>query len=219
MCSKQAEPDEQTQKARIIDSAIRLFALKRSDKVTVRELTKDAQVNVGAINYYFGSKDALTETVFLELARRLNAERVVNLDKVLADARDKGKPPMLEAIVNTFLKPYLDTGSNAEAGQLLAQFILRHRLEPTAMTQRIIRKHFDPMAKRYIEALALSTPAVDPKELMWRYVFMVSTVVLTISDRSPSNRLARLSGGFADPNQRQDLKTALLRFIVGGLRA
>ncbi|MES2978967.1 MAG: TetR/AcrR family transcriptional regulator [Pseudomonadota bacterium] len=219
MRSKQAIGEEQSQRLLIIESAIELFALKGADKVTMRELTSHAKVNLGAVNYYFGSKEALAETVFMELAKRVNGDRVKNLKQVLVQAASEARVPNVDDIVDTFVEPYVASEANAQAGQLLAQLILQHRLSPTPMTQRIIQKHFDPMAKKYVEALALARPGVDIRQFFWGYIFMVSTVVLTVSDRSPSNRLSRLSGGLADTNQRDELKQALLRFIVGGLKA
>ena len=219
MCSKQAIESSGSHKSRIIESAISLFALKGMNNVTLRELTRHANVNLGAVNYHFHTKEALAEVVFMELAARMNGRRVEQLREVLSVADQNTAVPSLEDIVGTFVEPYLRVGDGAQEGQLLAQFVLMHRIAPTPMTHRIIRKHFDPMAKEYIQALGKAAPDVEPREFYWRYVFMVSTVILTVSDRSKGNRLVRLSKGLADMNQRDELKHALVTYIVGGMRA
>jgi TetR/AcrR family transcriptional regulator, regulator of cefoperazone and chloramphenicol sensitivity len=44
---------------RLLDTAIRLFAANGFNNVTVREISRDADVNLAAINYHFGDKFAL----------------------------------------------------------------------------------------------------------------------------------------------------------------
>src|SRR5579884_2729579 len=46
-------------RARLIDAAIALFAEKGYEGTSVRDLAKAAGVNVAAVSYHFGSKDAL----------------------------------------------------------------------------------------------------------------------------------------------------------------
>jgi len=47
----------------IIESAIKLFSSKGFEGTSVREIAADAGVNVAMINYYFGSKEKLFESV------------------------------------------------------------------------------------------------------------------------------------------------------------
>lgn len=42
---------------KILDSALYLFGKNGSTKVSVRDIIKEAGVNIGAINYYFGTKE------------------------------------------------------------------------------------------------------------------------------------------------------------------
>ena len=42
---------------KILDRALYLFGKNGSTKVSVRSIIKEAEVNIGAINYYFGSKE------------------------------------------------------------------------------------------------------------------------------------------------------------------
>ena len=56
-------------KAKIIEAAGRLFARKGLKGVTVREIAKDAQTHLGALNYHFRSKDELYREVLLEACR------------------------------------------------------------------------------------------------------------------------------------------------------
>lgn len=50
-------------KENIIESALKLFSTKGFEGTSVREIASDAGVNVAMINYYFGSKEKLFESV------------------------------------------------------------------------------------------------------------------------------------------------------------
>lgn len=202
---------------RVLAAAEALFAEKGLAQASLRDITARAGVNVAAVGYHFGSKNALVVSVFERLARRVNRKRISDLDRHLASLA-AGQRPDLAAIIDIFVAPYL-SDSDAQQGQLMAQLILLHRLSPSETTSGIIKKFFDPMAKRFVEALTLSCPEVSGADLYWRYNFMVSAVVLTISDRSKDNRLARLSGGLVDATRTDVLRDALVRFLQGAFTA
>ena len=203
-------------KERLLAIAESLFADQGVEGTSLRELTAKAGLHVGAVNYHFRSKEALAEAVFERLSVRVNARRVAELERLLAEAAAAGRPPALEALLDSFIRPYVDPVAPRD-GALLARLILQHRIAPSPMTMRIIQRHFDPMAKQYIAALALAQPAIDPVEHYWRYTFMVSAVVLTVTDQGESgSRLARLSGGKADVMRSEDLRRYLLRFLKDG---
>ncbi len=213
----QAENDSATRQ-RMIEAATSLFAQSGVDGVSMRALTAAADVNLASVNYHFGSKEALAGTVFEALSARVNKQRIIDIKQAMAVAAQSGKPLRLESIVDIFVEPYLGEGKD-EGGRLLAQLILKHRLTPSDMTSRIVRKHFDPMAKQFVEAYALACPEVKKEDRYWRYAFMVSTVVLTVTDQAKGNRVSRLSGGLVDAVSREALRTALVKFIVAGLAA
>lgn len=213
----QSDHDSATRQ-RMIEAATSLFAQKGVDGVSMRALTTAAAVNLSSINYHFGSKEALAGTVFEALSARVNKQRVADIKQAVAAAVQSGKPPRLETIVDIFVEPYLGEG-RGEEGRLLAQLILEHRLTPSDMTSRIVRKHFDPMAKQFVEAYALACPKVKKEDCYWRYAFMVSTVVLSVTDQAKGNRVSRLSGGLVAAVSRETLRTALVKFIVAGLAA
>lgn len=73
--------------ARLIAAATRLFATRGFDGTSVRDVTADADANLGAITYHFGSKqglyDAVLETAFAPVRQRLAAP-------VVEDAQPRG---------------------------------------------------------------------------------------------------------------------------------
>lgn len=202
---------------KILDTALVLYAQNGIDGVPVRTLTSQAGVNVAAIHYHFGGAEALAEAVFSELSDRVNRRRVVQLNELLARAVGAKRAPDAAEIIEAFVEPYLGFDAETE-GRLLAQLILKHRISPSDMTERVIKKHFDPMAKQFVSALCKAVPTVPVNIMYWRYMFMVSTVVLSMSDRTKSNRLRRLSGGKADASDSTSMRAALVDFIVAAIK-
>ena len=204
-------------KVRMLAAAETVFAEKGHDKASLRELTGLANVNLAAVNYHFGSKEGLVDAVFDRLSQRVNRARVKQLEQYLKERAKAGLSPVLAEILTIFVAPYLDQDVDHQ-GLLLARLILQHRLGPTDLTKRIIRKHFDPMAKKFIAALSQACPGVDAADMCWRYLFMVSAVVLTVTDISKDSRVARLSAGAVDPSRTDLLREAMLRFLAGEWR-
>ncbi|MFP5476684.1 MAG: TetR/AcrR family transcriptional regulator [Gammaproteobacteria bacterium] len=218
MAAPRSLPPDRITRQKIIDSALKLYAQNGIDGVPVRALTTDAGVNVAAVHYHFGSTEALAEAVFGELSERLNAQRVMALEAITAGAAQAARKPAVSAIVRAFVAPYVGPEASTE-GRLLAQLILKHRLSPSPMTERVVGKHFDPMAKKFVAALLQALPEVPPGVMAMRYMLMVSTVVLSLSDRGRAQRLQRLAGKKAASEDLQTMEATLVDFIVGGLRA
>ncbi|NKL23922.1 TetR/AcrR family transcriptional regulator [Rhizobium leguminosarum] len=199
---------------RILETAESLFA-RKGFGVSLREITAAADVNVAAVNYYFGSKTKLTEAVFDRLSSRVNSERLAALEALIAAAKNGGTKLDVRDIIKIFVKPYLFP---AEKGQLLARLILQHRIERSALTSTIIQRHFDPMASKFIEALSFATQAPKPESFYWRYVFMVGAIVLTVTDVGPGSRLERLSDGNIQAGV-EAMEKEVVDFLVGGMMA
>ena len=66
---------------RILDAAEKLFARRGFHGVSVRDITQDAGVDVALVNYHFGSKQALLDSVLTRRSEVLNAERMQLLRK------------------------------------------------------------------------------------------------------------------------------------------
>ena len=81
-------------KQNIIDAAITLFAMKGFEGTSIRDLAAAAGVNVAMINYYFGSKEKLFESMVAErasytrgmldeLEKNTNLSSIEKIDRVI----------------------------------------------------------------------------------------------------------------------------------------
>ena len=212
---RRIEPETQAA-SKILAAAEALFSQHGVAQTSIRQITQLAGVNIASVNYHFGSKDDLIEAVFERLIARVADERQGALGRILAAAEAANEPPSLAEIVSSFVLPYLGDGNEAQ-GVLMARFILTHRLAPNPGTKRIVEAYLNPLAKAYVAAFHKACPKAKPGEMFWPYLLMVSTIVLTATEDRQSDRLSVLSDGLASFSDRQALRNALVKFIVGGL--
>src|SRR6187200_958095 len=96
------KPPHET-RTRILDAAEELFMQHGFEGTSMRTLTAKASVNLAAVNYHFGSKDALIEAVFRRRLDPMNAARIAELDRLEAAA----PVPSADAIIRVFLRASL----------------------------------------------------------------------------------------------------------------
>jgi AcrR family transcriptional regulator len=104
-------------KQKILDSAQHLFASQGFQATSLRSITKRAGVNIAAINYHFGSKEALLNAVIERHLIPLNKVRVEKLKKVSDTARQEGRRPSVSDLIIAIVEPTLqfrDTSPDAE---------------------------------------------------------------------------------------------------------
>src|SRR5438094_10489788 len=99
---------------RILDVAEELFGEEGIERVSIRDITDKAKVNLAAINYHFGSKEDLVVAVFERRVVPVNEAGLAALDLVEKSA---GKRiPKLEAILEAFICAALQASLKAARG-------------------------------------------------------------------------------------------------------
>lgn len=89
-------------KQHIINAAVELFAEKGFEGSSIRELAAKAQVNVAMVNYYFGSKDKLFETIVEYRASFMRGK----LDEIEAD-KTMTEIEKIDAIIENYVAKIL----------------------------------------------------------------------------------------------------------------
>ena len=64
---------------KLLDTAERMFAEQGYGAVSLRQIIADAEVNLAAIHYHFGSKQELLDEVIMRRAGPVNRERLARL--------------------------------------------------------------------------------------------------------------------------------------------
>src|SRR5579859_3138455 len=90
----------------ILDTAERLFAERGVAATSIRDITGAAGVNLGAINYHFGTKQDLVAAVFTRRLEPVSNRQWALLDEVEREAG--GQPPRLEALIEAMIRPSVE---------------------------------------------------------------------------------------------------------------
>ena len=172
---------------RILTAAERLFALRGFHATSLRAITQEAGANLAAVNYHFGSKEALLDEVLARRLAPLNQIRTQRLDLVEKEAAAANRPPGLQALWRAFVEPTLslrrtDSGSEhflALVGQALAQ--------PRGEVMEVFMRQMAPMFLRLFELTCLALPDMPRQLLFWRVHFAIGSLshLMRCNDQSP----------------------------------
>lgn len=176
------ERDSST-KERILDAAERLFADEGIARTSLRSITLAAGVNVAAVHYHFGSKEALLEALAARRVAPMNRERLERLDAVEGHAGEN--PPEVEAILDAFLGPPLRLAAamGAEDARLAARLVGRFYAEPEDLMERMLHEQFGEVARRFHGALCRALPEIPPPVIAWRLQATVAALTHVLSGR------------------------------------
>lgn len=152
-------------RARILDVAEDLFAEQGFDRVSVRDITRRARVNLAAINYHFGGKEDLIAAVFERRVVPMNKARLAALAQAEQSAN---KSPRLEDILEAFIRPTVQCSfGTARGGKAFSKLFGRCLSEPNPEIETLLKRQFEPLTKRLDGALMKALPHLSRSEIFW----------------------------------------------------
>jgi AcrR family transcriptional regulator len=213
MSIRTVKPQHET-RTRILDAAEELFMQHGFEGTSMRQLTSRAGVNLAAVNYHFGSKDALIEAVFRRRLDPMNAARVAELEALEKD----GRAAAPEAIIRAFVGPSLRMIEDGKSGgRNFIRLLGRTYTDPAKGIRALIGQMYAPAMERYKRALQRALPQMPADELVWRMHFMFGTLAYTLAATDTVQLIAGCK-----PEDRYDarlLEERLTAFLAAGLHA
>ncbi len=199
---------------RILDAAEKLFAKRGFDGVTVRQIMSEAGADVALAYYHFKSKRDLFDAVLLRRAKTLNEMRLAALEEV--EKRHPNDPPSIEEIIGAFTHPLLDVLAKKpdewrDYMALIAQINNSPEFGGALMT-----RYFDPLVKRFLDALRRALPGSREEDLFWSYHFLSGALTLTFAE---TGRIDNLSDGLCKSSDMEAANARMPRFVAAGFRA
>ena len=137
-------------KTRILDAAEALFISGGFDALSMRQITAAAQVNLAAVNYHFGSKDALIQAVLSRQLDTLHEARIAMLNKL-----ESTLGPKLQCehvLVAMFLPAVRLSRSGAPNADRYLQFLGRAYTDPSPVVREFIDGHYLHTLARFFQA-------------------------------------------------------------------
>jgi AcrR family transcriptional regulator len=215
MTLRAVKPPHET-RTRILDVAEELFMLHGFEGTSMRLLTSKAGVNLAAVNYHFGSKDALIEALFRRRLDPMNAARIAELERLETEAKGRTLAPaeIIRAFVGQSLRHMEDVKGG---GRNFIRLLGRTYTEPTKPIRVLIGQLYAPTMERYKAALQRALPHMPTEELVWRMHFMFGTLSYTLAATDTVQLIAGCK-----PEDRYDarlLEERLTAFLAAGLAA
>lgn len=192
---------------RILDVAERLFATRGIGATSIRAIVREAQVNVAAIHYHFGSKRAVLEAVFRRTREPINRERIQALEQAIAQRANKGET--VERILRALYWPVFRrfAGSSRDRAWRGLSIFAQLRLDPSDEARAMLEAHESEFVEAFDRAIehAVGRP-IDQLRRRIQFVNAAAWDVLvqpfflkTLDDaENPERELAVLFEEFVD---------------------
>jgi len=201
-------------KSRILDFAEQLFSADGVDRVSIRDITDAAEVNIAAVNYHFGGKDELIAAVFDRRLKPLNQARIDAIVEVERVAAAGDKAPKVEAVLEAFVVPTISCcADGGKGGSAFEKLIGRCLAEPRPEIESLLKRQFDPLVEVLHGALVKACPHLSRTEIFWRMKFTFGALHHWLLTR------ARFLPPWVEDTTLEEQMTKLIRFAAAGFKA
>lgn len=195
-------------KEKILDAAEELFGAHTFDTVSLRDITKEANVTLALASYHFGSKDNLFSAVVARRADIVNEMRREGLK-----ALDASGEATVETVLDAFMRPFfIQADSGAEGWSAYVNLI--SKLALTERWHALVRANFDETSNLFIDRLRVLLPGLSEEALFRGFAFSLQLGLQVVS-RNP--RVDALSNGRFSAADLKASYPMMLRFMTAGL--
>lgn len=191
-------------KARILAAAERLFAAQGIEGTSMREISTAAGLaNTSSVQYHFGSKEDLLDSLFIDRMIKMEEARRI----MLARAEKDGALGDVKALMSMICLPHLNlVGADGRStyAEFLAQYLLRYR-PPLRPLPNLAGQPVPVNLFRLQELLHRALAPIPDEVIVRRLV----TGVLTFLTVLINNRSFARDGEGRDGERRDSLRSAL----------
>lgn len=210
---RRAARETEDTRARILDSAERLFAERGIDAVSVRAVLEAAGVNAALAHYHFGSREGLIAELLRTRVGPLVNEQLQRLDEVEA----RGEGASLEDVLRAYFVPAARwLAERPRSIRLFGQLHASPNPEIRALGEEVVR----PVILRLGAAVVPRLPeGLAPEQVFLRFMLAVTgpSHLAAGWERALESARRRVSPDVAfDPAR---LAEEFVAFAVAGLRA
>ena len=200
-------------KEKILDAAERLFSDNGFNGTSLREITSQAEVNLAAVNYHFGSKKELIKAVMSRYMNELSPRLMSTLTSVQA----KDKPTLIE-VFSAVVEPLLALNTFRENGtSIFLQLLGRGYTDSQGFLRWFLTTKYPQVIESFIAAVQKAYPELEPEEMFWRLHFTMGTVVFTMSS---SDALIDIAQNDYDQHINiEDVIEKLIPYVAAGVGA
>lgn len=171
--TKAADRVEDATRNRLIEAAISLYGARGTQAVSLREITRHADVlNNGAIKYYFGNRDGLLEAAMVDIHTQLMA-RVSEAQSALHSIAS----PTLRDVVQWLVGGVVDYYFNGPLAENAIRLLSRLITEDGESGQRLLVRHFGHLIGGFEDLIRPLLPNKSPTRLRIHLLLCIDHVL------------------------------------------
>lgn len=182
-------------KTKILDTAEELFAEQGFENASMRNITTRAAVNLSAVNYHFGSKKVLIQSVF----ERFLTPFFTRFNLAYSELEEQQLNKDIDAVLNTITKALL-----ADDIERATRFLHLLRLaynEQQGHLRRFIKESYGSQYVRLISGLRDATNSdLPPLIYYWRLQFMMGAAMFTLPNLKALQAISQFDLGVHSDN-------------------
>lgn len=156
-----------TTRKRILESAAQLYSSDGLGATSLRAIVKQANVNLNAVNYHFGSKDSVTEQLFRDIMSSINDER----NQLLAET---GDPPTVRELIRAIYWPVFCRTVQSEKTRRQIAIVNQIRQDPSPFSRSLVQSSLADFVPHF-ELLMSKATGVSKSKLRIPIRLMIAT--------------------------------------------
>jgi AcrR family transcriptional regulator len=151
----------------VICCAQALFAERGYEAISLREIAQFAQVGLGTINFYFGSKESLFSAVVVRTVREINAHRMAILSQ--CEQKHPDGTPKLHQVLRAVIWPIVSRAASSDLMERSVPHLIRWALVGPPAVEATLRREFDKVSERLLSAILLACPGISRENAVWGF--------------------------------------------------
>lgn len=179
---------------RLLDAAEWLFIEKGYEAMSLRHITTRAGANLAAVNYHFGSKEALIQELLSQRLNRLNQERLQLLSAGESLATEKLDAT---AILGMLFVPAFRLSHGNASGPAFMRLLGRVYSDPSPFVRSYLDEHYKSISGRFFEAFSKALPELPRPELGLRLHFALKAISGMLAGEDMQALIASITKGEA----------------------
>jgi AcrR family transcriptional regulator len=202
-----------------LDAAVRLFAKRGYDGMTIRDVAREAGTTLGTLHYHWGNKDALVQEICTRQLAPMVEARLARYEQVTGESRDERIASLLRAHFEPFVEIF--GGSDADRAQV-QNFYTRVSSDPSPAVRAISTEVMREMSRAFVRRLRALCDHLPDREFYWRLNGVLGT---TLHMQAYSGRLLDLVKRAeldSDPTDHADIRSGIestVHFLTVALSA
>lgn len=190
---------------RIIQAAEKLFAEQGFKETTMRQITTLADVNLAAVNYHFGSKKGLIQSVAAHSLTPLCDAIEQGLGRLSVSSPAPDLHTLLQILATALVRVH---HRNDYALAVLMRLLDQAYRPAEQDLQQFMREQYGKRVAVFLHYLRENTRVLGEREFFWRLHFLMGSVIFTLS-----NMHALLALEQPDPHEEIEVEVILQRMI------